>query len=156
MRSHLRQSGVPENRLLTFNMESMEFDGLDYRQLYNLVRRRTAGVDHPYLFFDELHEVEEWERVINSLRVDSGLQNYLQGYRDAYQGRVFENMVYQQLVYEGCDVSIGKLRNGKVDFVARRNDLTMYIQVTEDMTAPETMERELKPLLPFATPTRRR
>ena len=65
-------------------------------------------------------------------------------------------MVYQQLVYEDCDVSIGKLRNGKVDFVARRNDLTMYIQVTEDMTAPETMERELKPLLPLATPTRRR
>lgn len=31
MRSHLRQSGVPENRLLTFNMESMEFDGLDYQ-----------------------------------------------------------------------------------------------------------------------------
>lgn len=56
-------------------------------------------------------------------------------------------MVYQQLVYDGCDVSIGKLRNGEVDFVARRNDLTMYIQVAEDMDAPETMERELKPLL---------
>lgn len=65
-------------------------------------------------------------------------------------------MVYQQLVYDGFDISIGKLRNGKVDFVARRNDLTMYIQVTEDMAAPETMERELKLLLPFATPTRRR
>lgn len=79
--------------------------------------------------------------------VDSGLRSYLQGYRDSDQGRVFENMVFQQLLYDGFDVSIGKLRNGEVDFVATRGGTRMYVQVTEDMTDPSTLERELKPLL---------
>lgn len=54
MREHLAREGVSRERLLTFKMESMEFDGLDYRGLYQLVRKRTEGIVHPYLFFDEL------------------------------------------------------------------------------------------------------
>lgn len=50
LRAHLEADGVPAERLLSFKMESMEFDGLDYRGLYQLVRRRTEGVNHPYLF----------------------------------------------------------------------------------------------------------
>lgn len=66
--------------------------------------------------------------------VDTGIKNYLQGYRDSDQGRVFENMVYLQLVYDGFDVSVGKLRSGEVDFVARGSGGLAYVQVAEDMT----------------------
>lgn len=78
--------------------------------------------------------------------VDVGLRSYLEGYRGSAPGRVLENMVFLQLRYEGYDVSVGKLRAGEVDFVARKDDETTYIQVTEDMTDPATMERELAPL----------
>ncbi|MCR8908838.1 ATP-binding protein [Thermophilibacter sp. ET337] len=78
--------------------------------------------------------------------VDPGLRSYLQGYRDADQGRVFENIVYLQLLYDGWDVSVGKLRSGEVDFVATRGPERVYVQVTEDMTDPGTMARELAPL----------
>ena len=78
--------------------------------------------------------------------VDTGVRSYLQGYRDADQGRVFENMVYLQLLYDGYEVSVGKLRAGEVDFVATRAGERLYVQVTEDMTDPATMERELAPL----------
>lgn len=78
--------------------------------------------------------------------VDSGLRNYLEGYRASDQGRVLENLVYLQLTYDGYDVAIGKLRFGEVDFVAGGTDGRMYVQVTEDMTDPKTLERELAPL----------
>ena len=40
MRDHLARQGVPESRLLTFRMESMELSGIaDYRELYDLVMR---------------------------------------------------------------------------------------------------------------------
>ncbi len=348
MREHLEINGVPKNQLLSFKMESMEYDGLTYKDLYNLVRKKTADIKHPYLFFDELQEIEGWERAINSLRVDIdcdiyitgsnayllsselstmlsgryveiemlplvfseyldfqgakpasnaaagmdllelndgsiatldgmfeqfrkfggmpylslgapdidehmtyckslydtvvvrdilerdkrrdrrkltnsellkricaflsdnignensinsitgvlksqkieaanetiaayitalcesymfypvkrydikgkenlktggkqyivdvGLRNYLMNYHNSDQGRVFENIIFQQLLFDGFNVSIGKLRNGEVDFVATRGDKKIYIQVTEDMTNPKTMERELKPL----------
>ena len=41
---------------------------------------------------------------------------------------------------------IGKLGSTEVDFVAEKPDNKMYIQVTESMQAPETRERELRPL----------
>lgn len=348
MQERLKQDGIPEKHLFSFKMESMRYDGLSYREFYNVVREETNGVEHPYLFFDELQEIEGWERAINALRVDIdcdiyitgsnayllsselstllsgryievemlplvfaeyldfqgakptdqtaagtkllkladgslvttesmleqyrrfgglpylalekpnkeehaayckslydtvivrdtlqrdrrrdrrrltspellericaflannignensvnsiagvlksqntksandtvdayiaalcesylfypikrydikgkemlktggkhyivdiGLRNYLMGYQDADQGRVFENIVFQQLRYDGFAVSIGKLRNGEVDFVATRGDKKVYLQVTEDMSDANTMERELKPL----------
>ena len=78
--------------------------------------------------------------------VDVGLRSYLEGYRGSDPGHVLENIVYLQLRYDGFDVSVGKLRSGEVDFVARKGDEITYIQVTEDMSDAGTMERELKPL----------
>ena len=80
MREHLAAQGVPERRLVTFKMESMEFDGIgDYRDLYQIVRERTEGVERPYLFFDELQNVSGWEKAINSLRVDMDCDIYVTG-----------------------------------------------------------------------------
>ena len=71
MRDYLAQQGVPAERLLTFKMESLEYAGItDYLTFYRMVRERIDGIDHPYLFFDELQNVEGWEKAVNSLRVD--------------------------------------------------------------------------------------
>ncbi len=80
MREHLAQQGIPENRLLTFKMESMEFASItDYRELYDLVISRIAGQSRTYLFFDELQNVEGWEKAINALRVDVDCDIYATG-----------------------------------------------------------------------------
>ena len=80
MRSHLAQQGVPESRLLTFKMESMELSDItDYRELYDHVVKRIGGQHHVYLFFDELQNVEGWEKAINALRVDVDCDIYVTG-----------------------------------------------------------------------------
>ncbi|MBQ2671087.1 MAG: ATP-binding protein, partial [Clostridia bacterium] len=78
--------------------------------------------------------------------VDTGLRNYLLGYRDIDRGHVLENIVYFELLRRGYDTAIGKVANKEVDFVASKADEKLYIQVTETMMAPETRERELAPL----------
>ncbi|MBR4990160.1 MAG: ATP-binding protein [Oscillospiraceae bacterium] len=78
--------------------------------------------------------------------VDIGLRNYLLGYRDGDSGHILENIIYFELLRRGYDVSIGKLDNKEVDFIATKTDEKKYIQVTESMNAPETRERELSPL----------
>ncbi|MBQ9068034.1 MAG: ATP-binding protein [Eggerthellaceae bacterium] len=78
--------------------------------------------------------------------VDTGLRNYLAGYRDADQGRMLENIVFHQLCYEGFDVHVGSLRAGDVDFVATRGSERLYVQVTDNMEDKSTYERELAPL----------
>ena len=46
----------------------------------------------------------------------------------------------------GFRVNIGKFGENEVDFVARKNDEIKYFQVTADMTAESTFNREMKSL----------
>ena len=78
--------------------------------------------------------------------VDIGLRNYLLGFREGDSGHILENIIFFELMRRGYDVSIGKIDNQEVDFIATKTDEKKYIQVTETMNAPETRERELAPL----------
>ncbi len=78
--------------------------------------------------------------------VDIGLRNYLLGFRDRDSGHALENVVYFELIRRGYDVSIGKVDNYEVDFIATKPDDKMYIQVTESMMSEDVRQRELAPL----------
>lgn len=78
--------------------------------------------------------------------VDLGLRNYILPHQNYDLGFSLENIVYFELLRRGYRVMIGKVGNTEVDFVAERKSTYSYIQVTADMTAKETFERELKPL----------
>lgn len=78
--------------------------------------------------------------------VDMGLRNYLLGFRNRDSGHALENVVYFELLRRGFDVSIGKVDNTEVDFIAAKADDKMYIQVTESMTNETVRARELSPL----------
>ena len=78
--------------------------------------------------------------------VDIGLRNYLLGFRDRDSGHAIENIVYFELIRRGYDVSIGKVGNFEVDFIATKADNKLYIQVTESMTSEDVRSRELAPL----------
>ena len=78
--------------------------------------------------------------------VDIGLRNYLLGYRDVDTGHIIENIVYFELLRRGYDVAVGKVGEKEIDFIATKDDVKIYYQVTDDMTAESTRERELAPL----------
>ena len=78
--------------------------------------------------------------------VDIGLRNYLLGFRDRDSGHAIENVVYFELLRRGYDVSIGKIDNLEVDFIATKADDKLYVQVTESMTSEDVRKRELAPL----------
>lgn len=78
--------------------------------------------------------------------VDIGLRNYLLGFRDRDSGHAIENVVYFVLLRRGYDVSIGKIDNSEVDFIATNTNDKMYVQVTEAMTSEDVRKRELAPL----------
>jgi predicted AAA+ superfamily ATPase len=68
-------------QIIHINMELMEFDGLkNYRDLYTYIqeRQRKIGVKY-YIFIDEVQEVEEWEKAINSLLAEGKSDIYISG-----------------------------------------------------------------------------
>lgn len=78
--------------------------------------------------------------------VDLGLRNHILPRRNYDLGFSLENMVYFELLRRGYRVMIGKVGNTEVDFVAEKQGAYTYFQVTADMTAEETFEREMRPL----------
>ena len=78
--------------------------------------------------------------------VDPGLRTYLLGNRGGDVGHILENIVYFELLRRGYEVAIGTVGEKEIDFIATKMNEKKYIQVTDNMNAPETRTRELAPL----------
>lgn len=81
IKDELRARGVTEEQLVAFNFEDMRNAQLCMAEALHdeLVRRAASIKGKIYFFFDEIQEVERWERCVNSLRVEMDCDIYITG-----------------------------------------------------------------------------
>ncbi len=78
--------------------------------------------------------------------VDTGIRNILLSGSSADLGHLIENVVFLELLRRGDKVSIGKLAEKEIDFVATDNEGVTYYQVAASVLDEATLKRELEPL----------
>ncbi len=68
----LKNRGINENQFIYINFENLKYRKLkNYERLYDFILNKVDDkYKSYYIFLDEIQEVEEWERCVNSLRVD--------------------------------------------------------------------------------------
>lgn len=74
--------------------------------------------------------------------VDLGLRNCVKASGEFDYNKLYENIVYLELLYRGYDVKVGKTDDYEIDFVAYKGSDTLYVQVCYLLASVETVERE--------------
>lgn len=62
-------------------------------------------------------------------------------------GHILENIIFIELKRHGYKITIGKVNDYEIDFICKKNNQKIYIQVTYLLENDETIEREFRPLL---------
>ena len=77
---------------------------------------------------------------------DTGFRFQLLGFSDNAINGLLENIVFIELLRREYKVCIGKIGEYEIDFVAEKNGVREYFQVSYLLSSEETMEREYRPL----------
>ena len=81
IQEELEESGISRDHFISINFENMQNTHLlTAKALHEEIVTRSAGIDGKvYLFFDEIQEVDGWEKCVNSFRVEMDCDIYLTG-----------------------------------------------------------------------------
>ena len=75
----LLDKGISAEHILSYRFDSMEYDGYTAQQMYSELKSKLHSSEKSYLFLDEVQEIENWEKVINSLASDYNVDIYVTG-----------------------------------------------------------------------------
>ena len=77
----LKKRKIPDNNIIHINFESLKYERLkDFHLLYEEISHRAeSAYGRIYIFLDEIQEVPDWEKAVNSLRVDFNCDIYITG-----------------------------------------------------------------------------
>lgn len=78
---------------------------------------------------------------------DTGIRNAIIGYKPDDKAKILENVVHNELIYRGYDVFTGWKGNHETDFIATKDNETIYIQVALVLDSDPTITREFGNLL---------
>lgn len=81
IKEELANSGVSAEQFISLNFEDLNYAHLqNAKALHDEITRRASDINGKlYLFFDEIQEVEDWEKCINSLRITLDCDIYITG-----------------------------------------------------------------------------
>ena len=76
----LISQGVEESQIISINFEELEYEHLlDYRALYAYVKERLHKTKTTYVFFDEIQQVQDFQKAVDSLYVKKNVDVYITG-----------------------------------------------------------------------------
>ena len=76
----LKNKGIDDNHIIYINFEYIEFEELtNYKKLNSYIKERIKDKKLYYLFFDEIQNVTDFEKVVNSLRASENTSIFITG-----------------------------------------------------------------------------
>lgn len=93
----------------------------------------------------DIHGKRIFELIEKYYFCDHGLRNCITNEMPNVFGsieKIIENIVWNHLLIQNFDIYVGVIPSGEVDFVAKRGDQTIYVQVAYKLNSETTIKRE--------------
>lgn len=71
--------GVNPSQILNYRFDSMEYESMTAKDMFSELKARLSPNKKTYLFLDEVQEIKNWEKVVNSLASDYDVDIYVTG-----------------------------------------------------------------------------
>lgn len=79
-RQWLLKQGVEEERIVSINFEDLDFEDLtDYKKLHTYLKEHLVKDKMTYIFLDEIQNVEQFPKVVDSLYIKDNVDIYITG-----------------------------------------------------------------------------
>ena len=75
----LNNRGVPQENIISYSFDSLQYEDMTAKKLYEEVKSRLVHGGKTYLFLDEIQEVTSWEKAVNSFMTDFDVDIYVTG-----------------------------------------------------------------------------
>ncbi|MGN0484192.1 MAG: ATP-binding protein [Lachnospiraceae bacterium] len=79
MKKLQNERGISEDQIVFMRFDSMEYEDMTAKQMFEAVKAKLSENKKTYLFLDEVQEIEGWEKVVNSLASDYDVDLYVTG-----------------------------------------------------------------------------
>ena len=129
----LRERGIEEEQIVSYRFDSMEYDGYTAQQMYQKLKSSLQPDKRTYLFLDEVQEIDNWEKIVNSLATDFNVDMYVTGSNSRMMsseiatyltGRYISFRIYTLSFAEYLD-----FKSGYTETAAPKQELIDYIKL---------------------------
>ena len=126
-----------------------ENEKISKRTIYNYIDYLSIAYLAQAIKKYNINGKSELKNVDKYYIIDTGF-SYIKTNKINFDGTfLLENIIYNELVYQGYEVFVGKTYKSEVDFVAIKNQKKYFIQVTYLLATDETVEREFGAFKPI-------
>ena len=140
----LKRQGVTEEQIIAINFEDLDYEELtDYKKLYTYLKKRLVKDKMTYIFLDEVHHINQFPKVVDSLYIKKNIDIYITG-SNAY-------MLSSEIatIISGRYVQIEMLPLSFKEYVESTGDMNergiKYTEYLENSSFPYTLELKGQP-----------
>ena len=76
---YLKGLKIDDKHIISINLESLDYDFKDYRELYNYIMSKINDDKKYYVFLDEIQNIEEFQKAVDGLYIKENIDIYITG-----------------------------------------------------------------------------
>lgn len=138
------------SHLISINNMVNYFKSKNRKTTYDTLANYISHIEETFLVHRaERYDIQGKEIIGGTYKFyanDLGFRNYLFSRFGYGVGYLLENSIYLSLRRHSFEIYVGNISDKEVDFIARKNDKTIYVQVSLTLDRESTLERELRAL----------